>query len=502
MRRLWALSATAILLSCSGDGTSDLDYAAIEITTEVQALVLGKSAPVSVTGITEDGTKSVIANAAIWSLSPEIVEVQVDAQGAATILTHKVGTAMLQAAFGPNFELTAEVMFEVLAPQLESIDLRGTTTGTAAPRLSLGTQMQLIALGSYTDGSSGQLSTGLQFASSDEAVATTSPTGLISSIAVGVTTVSVTFAGLSASVEVEVFCSYQSSTDALTVGQLSPNMRWVGAHLENDVMVDFSMEEFYCSTKFARYTTVNFVIGTGWCPFCPQFMQYVNSISSELDAAGGLIVYVEAQNDAREPATNLEANEIVTRYIQDGPGYRVGDGDTMPSSLVFQRSVEAYPSAIVVRRRDLKTIAYQRGGGTGFDFVGMAQDPELTGFVNNCDDNDEEASEPNDAPGQAAALSIGDNSQAGICNDAPDFYQITHEGRWKLTIEFDHNLGDLDAFAWDTMENKPLEDASGNRIGSATSNSNESFSHSGPAIVRVSGFRSSSAPYRIRLQTN
>ena len=513
MRKLALFGLSALLFSCGGDinktltEKTQLAYEKIEINAEATFLTLGQSTPISVMGVKSSGEKELVP-ASLFSLHPQIVEIVTEADGTAKLVSRSVGSATLQAAFGPNFELSVEVQFEVRQPVVESLTILGTLTGTTAPRLSLGTQAQLVVHGGYSDASIRVLSEGVTFKSSDETIATVSEAGLVTSVKTGKAMITAEYMSISGSVEIEVFCSYVSATDSLSLGQLSPNMRWVGAYGENDEKIDFSMEEFHCSEKYARYTTVNFIIGTGWCGFCPEFVRYVNSIHPELDAAGGLVVYAEVQDKERNSVTNDDANDIINGYFDmggvtsNGPGIRIGDGETMPSALTFQRSIEAYPSALVVRRRDLKTIAYQRGGNQGFDFIGFARDPDLTGFINNCADGDEEASEPNDTVDKAAPLAIGDNLEAGICNDAPDFYQITHEGAWRLVVEFDHNLGDLDAYVWDTMTNTSFKDAAGRAVGSATSNSNETFEHSGPAIIRVGGFGNASAPYRIKLTAN
>ena len=109
MRRYVAFGPLALLISCSSDGTTGLDYEKIEISSEVSSLVLGESTPVSVTGVVAGGLKLPVLNAAIWSLSPQIADIEVDDQGQSTIVTRAVGTAMLQTAFGPNFELTDDM---------------------------------------------------------------------------------------------------------------------------------------------------------------------------------------------------------------------------------------------------------------------------------------------------------------------------------------------------------------------------------------------------------
>ena len=82
-------------------------------------------------------------------------------------------------------------------------------------------------------------------------------------------------------------------------------------------------------------------------------------------------------------------------------------------------------------------------------------------------------------------------SHAGICTSSPDWYRISIAGRWRLDLDFSHAIGDIDMFAI----------GSGGAV-IATSDSaddDESFTVTGPALVRVEGWRGATAPYRLTL---
>ena len=57
-------------------------------------------------------------------------------------------------------------------------------------------------------------------------------------------------------------------------------------------------------------------------------------------------------------------------------------------------------------------------------------------------------------------------------------------------------MGDLDVYVWDAAANQP---APGD-AGSESTDDNETFDHSGSALVRIHGYDGASAPYTLRLE--
>ena len=118
--------------------------------------------------------------------------------------------------------------------------------------------------------------------------------------------------------------------------------------------------------------------------------------------------------------------------------------------------------------------------------------------MNNCGEGDEELTEPNDSPRQAAPLEPG-TLGGGICTTDGDFYAISLEGPWSLSVEFDSTLGDIDVYVWDTPRDQPLQ-SGGDVVGSNGTTGVEAFDWQGPATVVVQGYQGASAPYAITLQ--
>jgi hypothetical protein len=114
-----------------------------------------------------------------------------------------------------------------------------------------------------------------------------------------------------------------------------------------------------------------------------------------------------------------------------------------------------------------------------------------------CPEGTEEDYEPNDTVEQAAAIEPGTFS-GGICDFNPDFYSVSIEGDWQLDLTFSHAIGDLDVYVWDVANDQPVMDGE-NPVGSDSTDDNESFQYSGPAIVFIYGYRGAQAPYELTL---
>ena len=205
------------------------------------------------------------------------------------------------------------------------------------------------------------------------------------------------------------------------------------------------------------------------------------------------------QNNSYVPATDAEAQNYLKSYLQDGVGYRVGDASSVPASVIGQAPGlwSFVPNAIIVRTSDMKVVATQETSQTILDFAAItgnieAEDPTIIDVDSNCEEGDEEASEPNDVPSQASPLSVGTVS-GGICNAGDDIYSIDLAGAWTLDLTFTHAVGDLDISLIDAG-GSPLTGNEG-----ASSTDNEQLSGEGSALLVVRGYNGSSAPYTLTL---
>jgi hypothetical protein len=283
-----------------------------------------------------------------------------------------------------------------------------------------------------------------------------------------------------------------------------PYVYWENAHYPGGEVKPLRFGELHCDESV---NIMIFVVGTTWCGACTSYAQRIAEISSEIEAAGGRIIFIELEDDNHSPCTSSVANRHLSQYIGD-VGIRVGDADTQPGGGGYMATsgvVRAYPTVVIVRRSDMRIIADDSTGARDLDLVAVAQNPDrdwtapAAPMVEDRCNGQEEDSEPNNAPGQAATLSLG-TIDGGLCDGYPDFFQINEAGAWRLNLEFEHAIGDLEVAVWDPSTGGPMRDSNGEILGSYSPDDNETFDHSGPALIRVSAFQSASAPYRLTLE--
>ncbi len=291
-------------------------------------------------------------------------------------------------------------------------------------------------------------------------------------------------------------CEYPEFSGALGLGDVMPSWRWTGVRNDLGDVVDFSLEDFYCSPEYDRYSSIVLVVSAGWCSACPEYIRNTNAMSTAIEDAGGLIIYLEVETASFEPATSEAAETFINGLIDDGAGLRMGDADNSEPSAV-RPLVSQMPSAYFIRRRDMVIVASQEETIYTLDWPGLAADPEQDWvptpppFVAECGASDEEASEPNDAIEQAGGIADGEEVMGGVCAEAPDFYRVDLDTPWRFDLYSDIFTGDL---------NLRLYTLDGERIGGSTQRSNHDWiDYDAPAYVEVYGFESASGTYRVTL---
>lgn len=294
-------------------------------------------------------------------------------------------------------------------------------------------------------------------------------------------------------------CVYPAPSGDLRLGAVMPPLSWPSARTANGGRAGLDLEQVYCD---GEHDTITFVIGAGWCPSCPDYFRQVARFARGIESAGGLLVYVEVEDAGYQPATSDAAARLIDRVIGgDSPGFRVGDGETRPRAQVFPNApiVGSYPSAFVVRTRDMRVIADQASSQSVLPFDQIARDPDASWVRRaQCGSEREEVHEPNDHPGEAARIGAG-AFDGGICGTDLDFYFVDVAGGWRLDLDFRHATGDLDVYVWDQDRNGPAMGANNRPIGSDSSTDDESFTHRGPALVAVVGFQLATSPYRLTI---
>lgn len=374
-KKLGPLSVVALVgVACGGTdapdfgapGSSTNQLQSIHVTLDLAALPLGVVATAVATGRFADGTQVDKTAEAEWSSSDEAVATIAVVDGVAKLTTAAEGTAAIEATVG-----TVTGSFDVtVAPAA----LTEFTVTPANLVMRAGEQIQLVASGKFTDGSSRDLTQEVEWSAQRPTVIEVSASGLASAMSLGQSAITARKDGFEGSATASVQCMYPQAGSSVTYGATLPGMSWTGGYTEGGGMADLSLEQMYC--EGSAYDSILFVIGAGWCPNCPAYMRRVNDMSAQLTDANQKIVYVEIETASRTPAHHADAKHTVDRYIgEDGTGLRVGDADTNPLPMVFARAVRGVPGAFIVRTHDMKVIASQGESQYILDFLRIAQNP-------------------------------------------------------------------------------------------------------------------------------
>jgi hypothetical protein len=206
-----SLGSATLSASSSGiTGTTGLTVSSaalvsIAVTASHSSLPLGNGEQLTATGTYTDGsTKDLTATAAWTSSAPTVLSIS----GAGALTTKSVGAAIVSAS-SSGIVGTANL-------SVSRATLVGISIAASANTVPVGESLQLSAIGSFTDGSTQDLTSSSTWSSSSPAIVSLKGPGLLSAVAVGTAGVLVSSGGMSASENVSV------SGPALTSLNLSP----------------------------------------------------------------------------------------------------------------------------------------------------------------------------------------------------------------------------------------------------------------------------------------
>jgi hypothetical protein len=409
-----------------------------------------------------------------------------------------------------------EVTVTIESSAVTVVSLRIETQSTEA---QIGQSLQLTAIGADDSNQDVDLSTQVTWASSNQDVATVSDSGEVEILAQGRSEISATFEMLASQIRVGSACQYPSYDRRIALNSTFPPLAWNDAHNALGEIAPYSMRELFCDPDNAP-STVAVIVGAGWCSACTTLtVNIVNPNISALTAANMQVLYIEAEDGQYNPATSVFAYRHLNRLIDDSPGIRVGDKNTAMNEdagpwspedeFIGTHSDGSFPSAWVVRTSDMKVIADQNTSEYWLPFLLIAQDPNADWseppppppppFDSICGEGDDETSEPNDTSLRAARLNEGVQS-GGICTPAPDFYRIQTTGSWRVTLEFSHDVGDLDMYLWDKEANDVMQDDAGAPIASNGEGDIEMLESQGNGIISIVGYGGASNVYNLTLE--
>ena len=459
------------------------ELVSINISSPNMTVFLNESLQLALTATYNDQTTRNVAAEAQWSTDmPSIVSV--DSTGKVSALA--LGQATISASYDGK---TATFSVSVTdGPTVTSLMVSPTTLN-----LSIGGGQQLTVTAVLSDGTSENATAMATYQSSAPSILTVSASGLVEAVAEGSAQITVSYRGASIVVNGSASaCAYPGAGSRIQLSSVMPNVSWPNAHDEQGNQFAFSMRDFLCESDYSQYTSIHFLITAEWCPYCPDYLRSVNNQASQIEAAGGKIVYVEVETNSRTPASSSQAHALINRYQISNPGLRVGDGDTQPMALMFGRAVSAFPSMFVVRKSDMTVVA----ADTSQSHLSLAQQISGNGPMPNCTSSDEESYEPNDSAMMPATIAPGVSFDGGICtpNNA-DWYLIDHAGGWTLDLTFTHATGDLDVYVFPESNFDPNNPSAA----SESYDDNEQVSSMGRSLVVVGGYQGATTPYRLQL---
>lgn len=181
--------AAAASLACSGEKSPAPAVVAHLVAIQVLpgtgplSIPLGGSVRFTATGTYSDGDERDVTGEVVWSSSASAVSVSNATGSAGTATATALGTSELTAT-DPATGIASGVTVEVVAAQVVSL-----AVSPIAPRMPLGTTLQLAADATLTDDTVADLAASVTWTSSDPAIATVSPSGLVTAAAVGTATI-------------------------------------------------------------------------------------------------------------------------------------------------------------------------------------------------------------------------------------------------------------------------------------------------------------------------
>ena len=183
---------TATTAGIAGSSTVTVTPAAlvsIAVTPAIPTIPLGTTIQLAATGTFTDGSTQDITSSVQWNSSNSSIATISNTSGSVGLATSvATGNSTISATSG---SISASATLTVSIAALVSI-----TVNPASPSIALGTTQQFFAIGTFTDGSSQDLTASSTWASGNAGLATVSSNALATSMATGTVTISATFGSI------------------------------------------------------------------------------------------------------------------------------------------------------------------------------------------------------------------------------------------------------------------------------------------------------------------
>src|SRR6266700_3603502 len=203
----------AMMAGCSSGGGSKsqptVTVSSISVSPASMSIGMGAQQQFIATAHLSDGTTQDVTSTVVWSSSDSSVA---SIAGGGTATGSAPGTATITAQSGVQLG-TATLTVSAAAGNLVAIAI-----SPAALSMPVNTSQQFTATGSYSDGSTADLTKVVAWTSSSTATATIATNGMVTAVAAGTANISANFAGVSQSTALTVTAPSIASIAVTPVG--------------------------------------------------------------------------------------------------------------------------------------------------------------------------------------------------------------------------------------------------------------------------------------------
>jgi hypothetical protein len=206
---------------CGGGGDSSADLVSIEVTPAAPSIALGTHQQFTATGIFSNNSRQDLTNSVTWSSADtSIATISNETGSEGLAASQAIGLTTIVATSGG---VSGSTTLTVTAAALFSI-----TVSPPNPSIAQGIHQQFTAIGIFTDNTTQDITTSVDWSSSDTSIATMSNTadskGLATSVAAGSTSIIATAGSVSGSTSLTV------TAVALVSITVTPENKFVGYH--------------------------------------------------------------------------------------------------------------------------------------------------------------------------------------------------------------------------------------------------------------------------------
>jgi uncharacterized protein YjdB len=247
-----AVAAGTTTIKAAADGftaTATLTVTAAAVT--VTSISVSPSSPSIAAGATQqftanatysDGTTGALASGVTWT-SSNTAAATVSSTGLATAVA--AGTSTIKAA-ADGFTATATLTVTAAAVTVTSISV-----SPSSPSIAAGATQQFTATATYSNGTTGALTSGVTWTSSNTTAATVSSTGLATAVAAGTSTIKAVADGFTATATLTVTAATLTVT-SISVSPTTPSI------------ANGSTQQFTATATYSNNTTANVTSSVTW----------------------------------------------------------------------------------------------------------------------------------------------------------------------------------------------------------------------------------------------